>query len=183
MARGVDKGTRMLTGAVCPGFCLAGVQTDGVEVSTIGVMTDVTNVQIVPNTTYASVASQASPEVVPGPAGVDVEIGGMGCCPSVPPPAPVGGGVPMPEVVRTQALLIHGVDCRRSVRALLAAAPGLRVGGYGVRGMRWLLGVGRHWSKCLSSVVVYLDCPVVVRGYSLWFGDVLHAVEHYRFGG
>ena len=56
------------------------------------------------------------------PAGVDVMMGGMGGCPSGPPPAPDGGSVPVPEIVRAQALLIHGVDCRRSVRALLAAA-------------------------------------------------------------
>ena len=59
----------------------------------------------------------------------------MGGRPSGPPPAPVGSGVPVPGVVRAQALLIHGVDCRRSVRALLAAARGLRVGECGVRGV------------------------------------------------
>ena len=91
----------------------------------------------------------------------------MGGGPSGPPPAPVGVGVPVPGVVRAQALLIHGVDCRRSARALLAAAQRLRVGECAVRGVRWLLGVGRRWGKRLSSVVVYLDHPVVVRGHSL----------------
>ena len=57
VARGVDKGTRMSTVAVRPGFCLAGVQMEGVEIGTVGVMTDVTNVQVVRKTTYASVAS------------------------------------------------------------------------------------------------------------------------------
>ena len=85
-------------------------------------------------------------------------------------PAPVDVGVPMPIVVRGQALLIHGVDCRRSVRALLAATRGLRVGMCSVRGVRWLLGINRRWGKRLSSVVVYLDRTVVVRGNSLWFG-------------
>ena len=33
------------------------------------------------------------------------------------------------------------------------------------------LGVGRHLGKHLSSVVVYLDCPVVVRG--TWCGLVV----------
>ena len=87
-------------------------------------------------TTYASVASQASPEVVAEPAGVDTVMGGMGGGPAGRPPTPVGGGVPVPVVVRAQALLIHGVDCRRSVRALLAAARELRVGVCGVRGVR-----------------------------------------------
>ena len=105
-----------------------GVMTDWVGVSTVGVVTDVTNVQVVRETTYVSVASQASPEVVAGSAGVDVEMGGMGGCPSGPPLVPVGSGVPVPVVVRAQALLIHGVDCQRGVRALLAAAQGLRVG-------------------------------------------------------
>ena len=181
VARGVDKGTRMSTVAVRPRFCLAGVQTEGTEVSTVRVMTDVTNVQVVRKTTYASVASQASPEVVAEPAGVDVEMGGMGGCPPRPPPVPVGTGVPVPGAVRAQALLIHGVDCRRSVRALLAAARGLRVGECAVRGVRWLLGAGRRWGKRLSSVVVYLDRPVVVRGCSLWFGGALHPVERYVF--
>ena len=182
VARGVDKGTRMSTVAVRPGFCLAGVQTEGAEVSTVGVMTDVTNVLVVRKTTYVSVASQASPEVVAGAAGVDVEMGGMGGGPSGPPPTPVGFGVPVPGAVRAQALLIHGVDCRRSARALLAAARGLRVGECEVRGVRWLLGVGRRWGKRLSSVVVYLDRLVVVRGHSLWFGGALHPVERYVFG-
>ena len=164
------------------GVWLTGVQTEGAEVSTVVEMNDVMGVQVVRETMYASVASQACPEVVSGPAGVDVEMGGMGGGPAGPPPAPVGWGVPVPEVVRAQALLIHGVDCRRSVGALLAAARRLRVGECGVRGVRWLLGVGRHWGKRLSSVVVYLDRPVEVRGHSLWFGGALHPVERYRFG-
>ena len=102
-----------------------------------------------------------------------------------PPPVPlVSGGatVPVPGVVRAQALLIQGVDCRRSMGALFAAARRLRVGECTVRGVRWLLGVGRRWGKRLSSVVVYLDRPVVVRGTSVWFGGSLHPVERYVFG-
>ena len=57
VASGVHKWTRMSTVAVRPGFCLAGVQTDRVEVNTVGVMTEVTNMQVVQETTYASVAS------------------------------------------------------------------------------------------------------------------------------
>ena len=58
----------------------------------------------------------------------------------------------------------------------------MRVGECTVRGMRWLLGVGRRWGKRLSSVVVYLDHPVVVQGNSVWFGGALHPVEQYVFG-
>ena len=121
--------------------------------------------------------------MVARPAGVDVEMGGMGGSPSGPPPAAVGWGVPEPGVVWAQTFLIHGVDCRRGVGALLAAARRLRIGECGVRGVRWLLGAGRRWGKCLSTVVVYLDHPVVVRGHSLWFGGALHPVERYRFWG
>ena len=77
-------------------------------------------------------------------------------------PRPVGEGM---GLVRAQALLIHGVDCRRGVGALLAMVRRLRVGVRGVRGVRWLLGVGRQWSKRLSSMVVYLDRAVEVRGH------------------
>ena len=94
------------------------------------------------------------------PAEVDVEMGGMGSSPAGPPPAPVDSGVPVPRVVRAQALLIYDMDCRRSVRALLAAAQGLSLVVCSVRGVRWLLGVGWHWGKRLSSVVVYLDRPL-----------------------
>ena len=89
--------------------------------------------------------------------------------------------MPVPVVVRAQALLIHGVDCRRGVGALFAAASRLRVGESTVRGVRWMLGVGRRWGKRLSSVVVYLYRPVVVRGGSVWFGGALRPVERYVF--
>ena len=108
----------------------------------------------------------------------------MGGGPSGPPPVPSVlrvPVVPVPGVVWAQALLIHGVDCRRGMGALLGAARRLRVGECTVRGMRWLLGVGRRWGKRLSSVVVYLDRPVVVWGNSVWFGGVLHPVERYVF--
>ena len=140
---------------------------------------------MVRETTYASVVSQACPEVAPSGVGADVEMGGMGGGPSGPPPVPlasVGTAVPVPGVVRAQALLIHGVDCGRGTGALQAAARRLRVGECTVRGVRWLLGVGRRWGKRLSSVVVYLYRPVVVRGNSVWFGGSLHPVERYVFG-
>ena len=56
----------------------SGVQTVGAEVSTVSVQTDVSRVQVVRETTYASVASQACPEVAPSGVGADVEMGGMG---------------------------------------------------------------------------------------------------------
>ena len=65
------------------------------------------------------------------------------------------------------------MDCRWGVGALLAAARRLRVGECTVCGVRWLLGIGRRWGKHLSSVVVYLDRPVVVRGSSVWFLGVV----------
>ena len=152
--------------------------------STVGSQTDVSRVQVVRETTYASVAAQTCSGAVPVAEGVDVEMGGMGGGPSGPPPVPgvpVVPVVPVPVVVRAQALLIHGVDCRRGMGALVAAARKLRVGECTVRGVRWLLGVGRRWGKRLSSVVVYLDRPVVVRGNSVWFGRALHPVERYVF--
>ena len=51
-----------------------------------------------------------------------------------------------------------------------------------VRVVRWLLEFGRRWGKRLSSMVVYLDCPIVVRGNSVWFGSALHPAERYVFG-
>ena len=179
-----DKGTRMR--AMPPPLVLVGV---GVQVevpgeSTVGVQTDVSRVQVVCETTYASVAAQTYAGVAPVAEGVDVEMSGMGGGPSGPPPVPVVpvvAVVPGLAVVPAQALLIHGVVCRRGVGALLAAARRLRVGECAVRGVRWLLGVGRHWGKCLSSVVVYLDRPVVVRSNLVWFGGALHPVERYVF--
>ena len=182
--RGKDKGTRMTVVPPTPVVVEVGVQAEVPEVSTVSVQTDVSRVQVVRETTYASVASQACPEVAPSGGGVDVEMSGMGGGPSGPPPVPgvpVVPVVPEPGVVRAQALLIHGVDCRWGMGALLAAARGLRVGECFVRGVRWLLGMGRRWGKRLSSVVVYLDRPVVVRGNSVWFGGALHPVERYVF--
>ena len=92
------------------------------------------------------------------------------------------GSRPAEGVVRAQALLVHGVYCRRGVGSLLLVARRLRVGKCAVRGVRWLLGVGRRWGKRLSSVVVYLDRPVEIRGHSVWFGGALHPVERYVFG-
>ena len=141
---------------------------------------EVSRVQVVRETTYASVASQACPEGSLGVAGMDVEMGGVGGGPAEPPSVPVVPLVPaacVSGVVRAQALLIHGLDCRRGLGALLAVACGLRVGECTVRGVRRLLGVGRRWGKWLSSLVVYLDRPVVLHGHSVWFGGALHPVQ------
>ena len=94
-------------------------------VTTVSVQTVVSRVQVVRETTYASVASQACPEVAPAGGGVDVEMSGIGGGPSGPPPVPlvpVVSAVSVPGVVRAQALLIHGVDCRRGMGALVAVA-------------------------------------------------------------
>ena len=209
--RGVDKGTQM-SAPPAPPVCVgsgtqtvggelrvAGVQTVGAEVSVVGVQTDISGVQVVRETTYASVATQASACVVP--ADGDTVMGGVGA--PGPPPGSArvwdeggswgsagGGGAgapgmgprPADGVVRAQALLIHGVDCRSGVGSLLAAARRLNVGNCTVRGVRWLLGVDRRRGKRLSSVVVYLDRPVEVRDHSVWFGGALHPVERYVFG-
>lgn len=100
--------------------------------STVGVMTDVSRVQVVCESTYGLVPSQACPEVSPFSGGVDVERGGTDGGLSGPPPVPVVPAVPVvpvPGVVRVQAHLIHRVDCRRAIGALLAAAQRLRVVG------------------------------------------------------
>lgn len=83
----------------------------------------------------------------------------------------------VPGVIWVQALLIHGVDCKRGVGTLLAAARSLRVGECTVCGMQWLLGAGRRWGKRLSWVVVYLDHPVVVRGNSVWYSILWSAMS------
>ena len=184
VSRGRDKGTRMPAVPPPPVLVGVGVQVEVPWVSTVSVQTDVSLLQVVRETTYASVAAQTCAGVAPVAGGVDVEMSGIGGGPSGPPPVPVVPVVPvLPvcDVVRAQALLIHGVDCHRGMWALLAAARRLRVGECAVRGVRWLLGVGRRWGKRLSSVVVYLDRPVVVRGNSVWFGGALHPVERYVF--
>ena len=170
-----DKGTRMPAPPMSPVCVGSGVQTESATVSVVGVQTDISRVQVVRETTYDSVATQAGA----GGVGVDGDtvMSGVG--------APGVGPLPAAGVegtVRAQALLIHGVDCRRGVGTLLAMARRLRVSDCSVRGIRWLLGVGRRWGKRLSSVVVYLDRPVVVRGHSVWFGGALHPVERYVFG-
>ena len=134
---GRDKGTRMLAPPV-PTVCVGSeMQTEQAGVSVVGVQTDISRVQVVRETTYASVATQAGA----GGVGVDGDtvIGGIGVPGMGPHPAAGVEGT-----VRAQALLIHGVDCRRGVGTLLAMARRLRVGDYGVRGVRWLLGVGRR---------------------------------------
>lgn len=135
----------------------SGTKTESTKVSVVGVQTDISRVQLVRETTYASVASQAGSGRVT--AGVDVEMGGV----KVPGinPGMVNG------VVWAQALLIHKVNCRREIGPLLAAAKMLRVGNCVVWGVWWLLGLGRCWGKRLSSLVVYLDRPAGVQGHSV----------------
>ena len=63
--KGKDKGTRMPAVPPPPELVEVGVQVAVPGVSTVGVQTDVSRVQVVRETTYASVASQACPEVAP----------------------------------------------------------------------------------------------------------------------
>ena len=197
MLRGFNKGMRMsapLAPPACVGF---GTETVGVKVSVVGVHTDVSRVQVVCERTYASLATQAGACV--GPVDGDTVKGSVGEPGSLPAGAgvlgwgtnrgvaggggtPLGGSRPTEGTVRAQALLIHNVNCRRGVGSLLSVAWRLWVGECSVREVRWLLGVGRYWGKRLSSVVVYLDHPVEIRGHSVWFGGALHPVEHYVFG-
>ena len=93
-------------------------------------------------------------------------------------PRPIAG---VEWLVRAQALLIYGVDCRKGVGTLVAMARRLSVGNCGVGSVRWLLGVGRRWGKRLCSVAVYFDRPVVVRRHSVWFGGAVHPVERFVF--
>ena len=98
--------------------------------------------QVVRETTYASVATQAGVCIVP--ADGDTVMGEVWA--PGPPPAsigvlgwgynrgmagggrsPLGGSQPAEGAVRAQALLIHRVDCRRGVGSLLSAARQLRV--------------------------------------------------------
>ena len=126
---GKDKETRMPAPpepSVCVG---SGVQTESAEVSMVGIQTDISRVQVVRETTYASVATQA------GAGGVGVDGDSVMTRVGVPDvgPRPVAGAE---GLVRAQALLIHGVDCRRGVGTLLAMARRLRVGDCGMHGVR-----------------------------------------------
>ena len=89
-----------------------------------------------------------------------------------------------PEVVggRAQALVVHGVSCGAGLRAVERCARRLNLGSFSVRGVRWLVGWQRRLGKRMSSVVVYLDRPVVVPERCVWFGGSLCPVEKYVFG-
>lgn len=76
--RGKDKGTRMP--AVPPPVEVVGVgiQVEMPEVSTVAIQPNVSNVQVSRRTTYASVASQACPEVSPAAGDEVVKMGRSG---------------------------------------------------------------------------------------------------------
>ena len=97
--RGKDKGTRLPALPPPIEVVEVGVQAEVPRVSTVSLQTDVSRVQVVRKTTYASVASQACPEVAPAGGGVDVEMGGMGWGSSGPPPVPVVPASPVPVVI------------------------------------------------------------------------------------
>ena len=76
--KGKDTGTRMPAVPPPPILVGVGVQAAVPEVSTVGVQTDVSYVQVVRETTYVSVAAQTCAGVAPVAEGVDVEMSGMG---------------------------------------------------------------------------------------------------------
>ena len=83
--KGKDKGTRMPAMPPPPILVGVGVQAVVPEVSTVDVQTDVSRVQVVRETTYASVAAQTCGGMGPVAEGVDVEMSGMGGGPPGPP--------------------------------------------------------------------------------------------------
>lgn len=89
--------------------------------------------------------------------------------------------MPRLEVLQAQTLLIHGIDCRLVMGTMLAGANRWRVDVCTVCGVMWLGVVQRRWGKHLSLMVMYLNCPVVVRGNWVWFSSALHPVDHCVF--
>ena len=75
-----------------------GVQAAVPGVSTVGVQTDVSRMQVVGEATYASVAAHTCVGVAPVAEGVDVEMSRMGGGPPGPPPTPVVPVVPVVPV-------------------------------------------------------------------------------------
>ena len=83
--KGKDKGTKMPAVPPPPILVGVGVQTVAPELSAVSVQTDVSRVQVVRETTYASVAAQTCAGVGPVAEGVNVEMSGMGGGPPGPP--------------------------------------------------------------------------------------------------
>ena len=86
--KGKDKGTVMPVVPPPPLLVWVGVQAEEPDVSTVGLQTDVSRVQVVHEITYALVAAQTCSGVAPLAAGVDVEMSWMGGGPLEPPPVP-----------------------------------------------------------------------------------------------
>lgn len=80
------------------------VQVGDPEVSTLDVITDAVNVQLMTKTTYVSVPSQGCPNVSLVTSGVDVETGGTGIALPPLPVVPTVTAVLGP--VRAQAILV-----------------------------------------------------------------------------
>ena len=162
ISEGVDRGMRV-DREMCE-WGSAGTQTDvalSQEVESAGVQTDG-----VVTPSYADVAAR-------GASDGDTVMGGV----SGPVPVP-----PVRSIVRAQALVVHEASCAAGLRVVERCARHLNVGVCTVRGVRWLLGWQRRLGNRMSSVVVYLDRPVVVPGKCVRFGGALCPVERYVWG-
>ena len=92
----------------------------------------------------------------------------------------VGGGGG--EVVLARAIVIHGVACWQRMADIIFNAQRLRLGsGRQVVGARWLLGRQQRLTKQLSSVVIFFDGALPLRGGSICFGGRICPVEKYDF--
>lgn len=150
----------MLLGPPPVEYYLAGVQIEETEMSTIGLITDVSCAQVMSEMSYAIVAFQVFPELELGTDEVDLKMRRKGNGHMEPPlfsVVTVDSVVTVPRVVQAQALWNHSVDGRRGIGVLVVAAKRLRVGKCTIRSVRWLLGSGRRWGKHMSSVVVFRD--------------------------
>ena len=162
ISEGVDRGTWVHWSMLDLGAL--GTQTENVvgpDVVSVGVQADK-----VVSPSYADVARRGGPDV-------DTVMGVV----SGPIPAP-----PLREVVRAQALVVHGVSCVSGLQAMERCARHLNVGVCTVHVVQWLLGWQRHLVKRMSSIVVYLDRPVTVTQKCVRFGGALCPVERYVRG-
>ena len=97
----------------------------------------------------------------------------------------VSGPVPVPPLgsgMKAQVLVVDGMSCMSSLRAVERCSCRLNVGVCTVRGVRWLLGWQRRLGKHMPSVVGYLDRLLVVSENYVRFGGALCPVEQYVWG-
>ena len=136
----------------------SGVQTDG-QVDAVATL----------QPSYASVATQATfvpTEPRDGTRGGSVSLAG-------------GGG---PQPVGARALVVHGVPTHMSVDEIFWHADRLRIGvGVRVVRARWLVGLDRRRGNKASSLVLYFNGVVPVRGRVVRFGGRWCPVDRYEF--